>query len=417
MQSSIPVLLDIITLHADEAAFLWGKRKIASLSWKYDLDALCTLDNRLFANFEGLELSGEAGWNVCREKLDNGDAGDFFAAAVISFGSGNKEWISQVLEKTGYDESMLNGIISALGWMPYEKAEPVIQQFLDSSLPEQKRIGIAASAIHRNSQGLHLLNALLDNDLPLRTRALKATGELGRIILLSHTEHHLTHDDAECRFYAAWSATLLGKDSGIPVLKNIAATNNQHREEAVKIAMRKMKIKDALAWQSELSQSPETLRLAAIGAGAIGDPVLMPWIIAQMSTPELARMAGEAFTMITGVDIAYEDLEGAWPEGFETGPNDDPEDENITMDADGDHPWPNPELIGGWWENNKGRFSSGTRYLLGQPITPETLHTILRTGRQRQRYAATLELAIRQPGQALFNVRAPGFRQRRLLAS
>ena len=29
---------------------------------------------------------------------------------------------------------------------------------------------------------------------------------------------------------------------------------------------------------------------------------------------------GESFTLITGVDIAFEDLEGEWPEGFEAGP-------------------------------------------------------------------------------------------------
>jgi len=57
-----------------------------------------------------------------------------------------------------------------------------------------------------------------------------------------------------------------------------------------------------------------------------------------MTIPELARVAGEAFTMITGVDIAYEDLEGAWPEGFVAGPTEDPEDENVAMDPDEDLP-------------------------------------------------------------------------------
>ena len=32
-----------------------------------------------------------------------------------------------------------------------------------------------------------------------------------------------------------------------------------------------------------------------------------------MTIPDLARVAGEAFSMITGVDIAYEDLEVEWP--------------------------------------------------------------------------------------------------------
>jgi uncharacterized protein (TIGR02270 family) len=131
--------------------------------------------------------------------------------------------------------------------------------------------------------------------------------------------------------------------------------------------------------------------------------------------PPLARVAGEAFTMITGIDIAYEDLEGEWPDGFEAGPTEDPEDDNVEMDADENLPWPNPELIQKWWSTHKGEFQNGVRYLLGKPISTEWLQDVLRNGRQRQRAAAALELAIRQPGQPLFEVRAPGFRQQQLL--
>ena len=48
-------------------------------------------------------------------------------------------------------------------------------------------------------------------------------------------------------------------------------------------------------------------------------------------------------------------------------------------------------------------------------MTIDWLKTVLRDGRQRQRAAAALELAIRQPGTPLFNVAAPGFRQQQIL--
>ena len=171
----------------------------------------------------------------------------------------------------------------------------------------------------------------------------------------------------------------------------------------------------SLSWQKELAQNPDTIRLGAIGAGVIGDPLLIPWLVEQMKIPPLARVAGEAFTMITGVDIAYENLEGKWPEGFEAGPTENPEDEDVEMDPDEDLPWPNPELIQGWWGKNKGRFRSGTRYLLDKPIAVEQCQHVLRYGYQRQRAAAAIELAMLQPGQPLFEVRAPGFRQQQML--
>ncbi|MCI5164482.1 MAG: hypothetical protein D3917_21205 [Candidatus Electrothrix sp. AX5] len=147
------------------------------------------------------------------------------------------------------------------------------------------------------------------------------------------------------------------------------------------------------------------------GAGVLGDPVAVPWLIEIMAVPELARVAGEAFSMITGLDLAYEDLEGEWPEGFAAGPTEDPEDEDVDLDSDEDLPWPAPALITGWWEANKGKFSNGTRYLAGQPIAPAHLSQVLVSGFQRQRAAAAMELALLKPEQPLFEVRAPGFRQ------
>jgi hypothetical protein len=53
--------------------------------------------------------------------------------------------------------------------------------------------------------------------------------------------------------------------------------------------------------------------------------------------------------------------------------------------------------------------------LLGKPMTSDWLKMVLRDGRQRQRAAAALELAIREPSRGFFNVKAPGFRQIELL--
>jgi uncharacterized protein (TIGR02270 family) len=134
-----------------------------------------------------------------------------------------------------------------------------------------------------------------------------------------------------------------------------------------------------------------------------------------MEAPKLARIAGEAFAMITGVDLAYEDLEGEWPEGFEAGPTENPEDEDVAMDPDEDLAWPAPALIDRWWAANAERFPAGRRFLCGQPVSEAYCREVLRTGYQRQRIAAALDLALMRPERPLFEWRAPGFRQQRLL--
>ena len=64
---------------------------------------------------------------------------------------------------------------------------------------------------------------------------------------------------------------------------------------------------------------PESVRDAIRGVGTVGDPKVVPWLIAQMDDAKLARTAGEAFSTITGLDLAWLDLERKPPEGVELG--------------------------------------------------------------------------------------------------
>jgi len=424
---SLSVIPAIITQHAEEAAFLWLLRDAAVREPHYSLNDLANLDNRVEAHIDGLRIAGDEGWEICKESLAWEEAGEVFTAAVLAFEKGNDDWIQTVLEAGSESLELSRGIISALGWLPYQQAEAHIQKLLSSESPDLHRIGIAASAVHRKDPGGYLADAVADKNPLLKARALKAAGELGRKDLLPFISTMVNDNDDNCRFWASWSAALLGDMNAVAALKAYITSMlppppgtfpqgaREKPEEAVKLAFRRVDISSAHNWQKELAQNPGTIRPALIGAGVIGDPVLIPWIIDQMAAPEPARLAGEAFTMITGVDIAYEDLEGERPEGFEAGPTEEPEDEDVETDPDEDLPWPEPQLVKDWWDKNKGRFENGVRYFLGKPITPEHLRQVLAAGLQRGRAAAALELAIMQPGQPLFEVRAPGFRQKRIL--
>jgi uncharacterized protein (TIGR02270 family) len=172
----------------------------------------------------------------------------------------------------------------------------------------------------------------------------------------------------------------------------------------------------ARRWLKALSEDDGRLRALMTAVGAFGDPYYVPWLIGQMQAPAVARLAGEAFAMITGVDLAYQDLEGDRPNGFEAGPTENPEDEDVAMDPDEDLPWPNPELVGRWWNDNAAAFTPGTRYLCGKPVSAPHCQEVLRTGYQRQRIAGAFELALMRPNAVLFPTGAPAFRQKKLLA-
>jgi uncharacterized protein (TIGR02270 family) len=132
-----------------------------------------------------------------------------------------------------------------------------------------------------------------------------------------------------------------------------------------------------------------------------------------MQTPQLARVAGESFTLITGLDLAAEQLVTTAPPGFVPGPTEDPEDDDVTLDPDEHLPFPDVPAVQGWWARRGRDLSPRTRHLLGRPATdPAWLAEVLRTGKQRHRAAAAIEMVLRAPGAPLFEVRAPGFRQR-----
>jgi uncharacterized protein (TIGR02270 family) len=408
------VLTNVIERHNDEAPFLWLMRNRMAKAPHCGLYELIRHEERIEGHLDGLRLAGEAGWEMCKEALQHGNAEEFFAAALLAFKSGDEERISYLLDQGGTDPDLSKGIISALDWLPYCQAEPYIKRFMADQSPDLRRIGIAASAIHRIDPGKCLKDAIRNETPSLKARAIKAAGELGRIDLLPILVENLLHEDETCRFFAAWSAALLGNRNALPALQSIAISSTQYQEEALKMAFRIMEVQAALEWHTELAANPKTTRLAVIGAGIIGDPSLIPWLIEQMKTAALARVAGEEFTMITGVDILRDGLKGKRPDGFESGPTDDPnnpDDDNVEMDADGDLPWPDPELVEEGWQQRRNQFGSGVRNFLGKTVSTGHLQHVLCTGSQRQRASAAVESAFLKPGLPLFNTCAPGYRQ------
>jgi uncharacterized protein (TIGR02270 family) len=412
----MPIIETVVKQHAEESAFLWLLRDRAVHAPHYSLKDMAKLDNRLDAHIDGLRVAGDAGWEICKEAMSAGESGEVFAAAVLAFESGDAARIQMVLEVAEEKLDTCRGLVSTLGWLTWQQAEVHIAKLLADGSPLFRYLGLAACAAHRQDPGSALTDALRDETPIIKARALQSAGELGNKDLLAFIQDNMKEPDDFCRYSAACSAALLGDAESAAVLKSFVRADFPWPEDALIIAMRRMTPAAAIDWQAaELAKQPGTLRLAIIGAGAIGDPTLAPWLMEQMAVQKLARVAGEAFTMISGLDIAYADLEGERPEGFESGPTENPEDEDVEMDPDEDLPWPDPELIRTWWEKNKSRFRNGARYLLGQPITYEHMEHVLRTGRQRQRHAAALEMSMLKTGLPLFEVRAPGFRQQQML--
>jgi uncharacterized protein (TIGR02270 family) len=400
---------EVIEQHAEEASFLWTQRDNATFAPNYSLNDLAGLDERIEANIDGLRIAGEIGWEICEEALDLKGPGEVFTAGGLALESKNKVRITKVLEIALSDPELTRAIVSALGWIAFNHVNGFIENSLASERGEIRRIGIAACAVRRIDPGPAIIKAILDQDAQLRARALKAAGELGRVNLLNVILPITSDPDESCHFFANWSAARLGdwSNSVLSALRQIAEAGGFYAERALDIALRCMELQQAKDWYQQLRNHPEHQRLAAIAAGVIGDPDLVKDLITLMAKEEFARVAGESISMITGVDLEYEELDGAAPEDFKSGPSEEPIDEDIEMDQDEDLPWPMPEFVSKWWQKHRRDFRPGVRYLAGKEISAESLKYSLSWGNQRQRTAAALELAIGEPNRSLFEVRAP----------
>jgi uncharacterized protein (TIGR02270 family) len=282
--------------------------------------------------------------------------------------------------------------------------------------PAHRAIAAAVCGARRGAQLVGWAGALSDPSPLVRARAYRTTGQLGRADLLPQLRPGLTDPDPECRFWSAWSAARMGATEPLDTLADIAWNNLPRAVRALDILLRRLDVLQANAWLREFAKLPGRQRDLIRATGVIGDPLYIPWLIEHMADNATARLAGEAFSMITGLDLAYRDLDRRPPADFHSGPNDDPADENVALDEDENLPWPDPARIGPWWTANRARFSPGTAYFLGTPKASADWLEALSDAFQRQRHAAALELAIRQPDKAMFEVRARGRLQRQLIA-
>jgi uncharacterized protein (TIGR02270 family) len=405
----------VLSQHTEDAAFHWLLRDAAVGEPHYSLADLAKLDTRLDAHLDGLRIAADAGWTVVKEELKWEEAGEVFTGLCLALESGDPLRIEEVLAVADPSLELARGAISALAWVEPAAALPVLKQLAESENPVRRRMAVGALAVTRTSPGDLLTRFVREDEPVVRARALKAVGELGRRDLLNQCVGDLQAEDDECRYRAAWSGALLGDGSSLVALRTFVVPDGPHAESAAELIARRLDRSRSLRWHQQLAGEAELLRVAAQVAGAIGDPVLVPWLLQLMRTPELARVAGEALTRITGVDLAFEDLDGDAPEGVEAGPTEEAGDEDVAMDPDEDLPFPAPERVEAWWRQHGARFPEGVRHLNGQPISPPALVDVLRTGMQRQRRAAALELAALDGSRPLFEVRARGDRQLRLL--
>jgi len=406
----------VVSQHIEDAAALRSSRTVLVLAPHVKLLHLGRLDERLAAHLDGVAVAEDFGAQLAAAALESPGTGQVFVATVGAIQAGQSAGLDKLFSLVETVPDTQRGFTSAFGWVSKDILKGTANALLNAAAPFRKLVGITACALHRVDPGAVLNAAISSSDAPLRARSLRCAGEVGRRDQLPACVEHLNDEDPACAFWAAWSAVLFGeRGHALDSLRALGMSPGPHRDRALQVALKILSNQDALSQLRVLAPDPANQRILIQAAGITGDPVYLPWLIKQMAEEKVTRLAGESFSFVTGLDLAYLDLERKPPDGVELGPTDNPEDEDVAMDADDSLPWPDPPKIQKWWEGNKHRFQPGVRYFMGEPVNIENCNRVLREGYQRQRIAAALYLSLLQPGTPLFPTSAPAWRQKRWL--
>ena len=397
---------DIYDQYVDDASFLWLLRSVAVKQAHYDASDILELEQRIESQLDGLMGNVDLGWQACEDVLALHEPGEVFTAMVVAMRSHETSKIQMAVEVGIEDSHTLPGLISAMGWLPDNIVDPWIERFLQSKNMAHKYLGLAACSVRRLNPGQMLTRILQREDCfadqRVYGRALRLVGELRRHDCMPALVRAMQSEHEEICFWANWSAALLGHRTGIAdALKPIVFKSGRFQDRAINLVFRLLPVEQARDWLSILAQDEDQQRAVIKATGVLGDPHAINWLISKMYDPRLAKLAGESFSIITGVDFDKQEISIDEPaihqKALATEIEEIEEDENL--------PYPDVEKVADLWLTIGQNFIVGRRYFVGHPMGTQRLKEKLVHGNQRLRYAAAMELALNEDDVPLPNTR------------
>ena len=414
-----PVIVSLVAQHANEAGALWLRRDEAVRAVDYCLRDLADVDDRLDAHLQGLRCAGHAGLRACDGLLAAGHPGDLFAPTVLALENDDAGRLAELLSIAEAMPPMARALASAFGWVSPQCLKGVVATMLSSSSAFARRVALASCASHRVAPGAALSAACRDVDRAVRERAFRTAGEVGAAALLAALADGLGQGPEEGDgYWAASSMVMLGdRGDGLEHLAAVCLEPGPRRTRALQLVLPALGLVGARSLLRRLAVRVGDERLLVLATGWSGDPHYVPWLIAQLGRPQTAALAGEAIVMITGAMLVLERLTAAPALGD---PDAEPAgDSSVTIEpvlaGEAYLPKGDAQKVTAWWTAQRHRFAEPKAYLLGAPAEAAQCIGVLRSGTQHRRIAAAHRLALLEPGRAMFEWRAPAWRQVRAL--
>ncbi len=364
---------DLLQVHAEDLAFLWGQRREALGSRKHTLREFAELNERIEAHVQGLLVATPPALvAMLQPQLAAADRDDAFAAACallrLNESSATHAVVVEFSRASGPTPA---GLRDALGFAPHALFAAEMQTALDQAKPVTAVAAAVVLANHRLLDGQSPRLALLLEDADpsvceLAWRAVAmADATTKQTAPKRPFKHALAHAAPAVRS-AGWSAAAWsGQARAMPLLRQFAGEG-----DAV-----------AMHWLAVLGSDEDAVLLQK-AALAMDNPAARCELLARFGHPSalnallrwmdpvdvpLAAAAGDAFTRITGADIRGQRT---------TLPVPDDADE-FTREMAPDVWLPDPGKARALLERQSAQWSAGGRWCNGVRLDGEVTRDVL----------------------------------------
>lgn len=395
---------DIVEEHLDEAEFLWGMWEHSLRSANYTLDAVARgPERRLLANLDALRLNGPGvATRLLVPALADGPPDRVSAAAAALLADPDPAGVAAVFDAWYALPAGRPALARALARAERPDLLPLLRAQLTD--PAQTLATAEVLILRGEPLGPALAPLLASEDPAARALALRAlpdepepAAHMQALLAGLFTEQPEVLD----------AAITAGARLGLEIAWARARDRAQERHGGASLLL--------LALRGAPADYPLLLtalglpkrRAAALWALAfLGLPEVVDASLELLEDRKVGHLAGELFTIVTGVDLLAAGL--AVPV----------DDRVLTVVTPEDElPRPDPLAALQWWLKHRDQFRDGQRYLGGAPYSRQAVLAALERGPMRRRPVHLLDLQLHAAShRPRLEPRAPTRRQRAQLA-
>lgn len=409
--SSIPTSVNesLINKNVQQVCLLWRERTRLLNSDFGLVSEIVHLENSIEQQLNRLYAFPEPVWIACELAISEKDYDKVFVISMIAFRGLNTLRIQAAVEFALDSDEHTEELITSLAWMPRQLSMPWVEKFIKSKNLDHKYIAMSVYSHWRENPGSYLTTLLQRDDCIRHERllavSLRVIGELKLREFLPVLSAPILGGSSSVAFWTIWSSIMLGKTEQATKLEGFVSYPGPFQSLAIDIFFRVVSVATAYPVVSAMANIAGNAKQLIRASIVLGDPKAIPWLINRMSDPECARLAGRAFSMITGIDLIRKDLVIDIPDITAINYSASEQSEE-TQNLSGEDilPWPDAEKIKGVWDRYGHQFCDGKRYVYGKPINAQRLKEYIDSDDQAVRRSAALELALFNSDKELMNV-------------